>query len=605
MTNEPRGILDNLTKYKQIQQKLSWIPDIVRDQKSITHPLLTILQEHKPWQQRYLASLESELQVLNGTPNLSQVTGRMENGDQFFDELSSVKLGASYKKKGFSVEFIPEAKKEKRPDFQIKKDGKVCVFEVKHISGETTLDVLFDDVRKVLSPYVVEIRTEKFQLASQARHLASIIIAELTRLEKESVRPGYSDPYVLSKEYARAKIWTNPKGITKETALFMAWSSEEDFKDTARRLTDILNNAREQLLAYLPEAVNVIALDVDKASLQEDEVEDVLRSTPGLFKTDEYRNISGVKFVSHVDPPVDTLYANSNNQHVNDGLLQTLGLSSSLEVITWWSGPISSLPISDQKRKAIFAELHEEFASRAVGRKVLRVIPPENDSTQAPEDDFRKIGINEIEDRVWFVDLPPGSGAYSTHGIGAGYGQGMAEAENRAVIGKLIEAFSSIPGLSYKETLSPEALDAGVKMLANNGLKPTVVLTNVDDFLNLGHFPGFVKPTATVPLLRTKSGYEIPVLESTEIPDDTAFLIDSGAVGALVLKQDVTVAISEIAEEETPEILRAIPDLKAEQLKERVRVRVEEVFRVDIDEPRAILRMHRESGPKLDNLSKG
>ncbi len=599
-TDEKSVILKNLQSYPQIQEKLTWISKQIK-KETLTHPLIAILLQHKPWQQRYLAGIDSALKILDGVPNLFQVTSGMENGDQFFDELSTIRLAGKYRRRGNWVEFIREEKGKQRPDFELKKDSKsdvLCVFEVKHITGKMSLDVLSSDIRKVVSPYAVRIETKEFELPRQARQLASAIISELGRLDKQGAKPTPSAPQVLTVEDSHAEIFVDPTKKSPETRVYLQWSSTEEVKERTKRLgrlADVIDGARDQLLNYLPKGVNIVALDADRAFTHDDDIDEILRSTPGLFKTDEYRNIAGVRLLSNVIPVVDVLFANSNNEHVNSGLLQSLDLSTTFKVVTWWSGPISSLPISESRRKEIIAALRKVFASETIGRRVLRVIPLQAKPSGVDGGDFQKIEIEEIIDRIWFVDLPPGSdGQYSVHGIGEDYGKAMAEAENEAVIDKLVEASSSsFPIISYKETLNPESLDVGIKTLRDDGFAASVVLTNIYDFTSLGLFSGFVRGTVPNTFLLTKSGDKIPVCDAREVPDDTTFVIDSKSAGALVLKEDLTAAISEISEEETAEILKAIPELTEKQLKEKVKVLVEEEFKIDIEQPKAILRMNR------------
>ncbi len=599
-SDERSIVLKNLQCYPQIGEKLTWISKQIK-KANLTHPLLTILLQHKPWQQRYLEGIDSDLKSLDGAPNLSQVTSGMENGDEFFDELSTIRLAANYRKRGSWVEFIRKENGKQRPDFELKKDSKSdvsCVFEVKHITGKMSLDIISSDIQKVVSPYAAQIETKEFELPRQARQLASAIISELGRLDKQGARPTLSAPYVLTFEDSHVDIFVDSRKKSAETRVYLQWSSTEDVEERTkrlRRLADVIDGARDQLLAYLPKAVNIISLDADRAFTHDDDIDDILRSTPGLFKMDEYRNIAGVKFLSNVIPPVDILLANGNNEYVDNGLLQSLDLSASFKVVTWWSGPISSLPISDGRRREIIAALRKTFGSETIGRQVLRVIPPQGKPSEVDGADFRKIRIDEIIDRVWFVDLPPGSnGQYSVHGIGEGYGKAMAEAETRAIIDRLVEASSSSPVVSYKERLSPQALDLGIKTLRDDGFAANVVLTNIYDFTSLWRFPGFVQGIVPDTFLRTKLVDRIPVCDAFEVPDDTTFIIDSKSAGALILKEDLTAAISEISEGEKAELSKVLPDLTEEQLKEKVRVIVEEEFKIDIEQPKAILRMNRE-----------
>ncbi len=594
-TDEPI-ILQNLRKYPQIQARLTWIP---RQLKRVepSHPLLSILLRHDPWQQKYLASIDSDFKILDATPNLNQLVKRMENGRQFFDELSAVRLASSLTRKGFWVEFISEGA-EKRPDILAKKDRESptsCVFEVKHLSGGQTIGVIFEDIRKIPSPYTVEATAKEFQLESQVRHLTATIASEMCRLEDESAKPTKTDPFVLTKGDAHVSIYIDPGKKNKtETWVRVSWSFTEEFVDTIDRLSNVLTRACHQLQSYLPEAVNIIVLDVEKAALHGDEIEDTLRWKPRLFSLDEYRIIAGVEFISNVIPLQDVLFANSNNQHVKSGLVQALGLSENVKTIAYPSVPIASLPISEERRGKVIAEFLGEFSSWAIARRILNVVPWKANS-RAESNGFRKIGFNDIVDKIWYVDNPPDVDGYlSVQGIGSDYGRAVAQAETKAVVDRLIEASPRLPSMSYKEMFSPETLEAGVKILGDNGFHADVVLSNIHDFGNLWQFGGFVRGIVPNTSLKTSSGGEVAIHDAVEVPDGIILLLDRGAAGSIVLKEDATLVISEISEEEKPAILKVFRDITAEQLKQKVKLHVEEVFRVDIDEPKAILTLKKQ-----------
>ena len=522
----------------------------------------------------------------------------MENGDQFFDELSAVKVAVNLKKKHFQVEFIPEGS-EKRPDILArspKNPDTPCVLEVKHLSGESTIGIIFDEVRKIPSPYSVEVRAKDFQLASQVRHLASVVATEIRRLQEEAAKPPRSEPDVLKVFDSNVSIYIDPhKANSGGTGVYVFWSFEEEFENTADRLTSVMNKARDQLNAYRPDAVNMIVLDVEKASLHDDEIEDTLRWKPRLFALEEYRKIAGVEFVSNIIPPKDALFANSNNEYVKSGVLQSLGLSANIKVIAYPSIPIDSLPISQGRREKIIVEFREEFLLQAVARRFLKVVAWKSDSTLEPVK-LTKFVIDEILDKIWFVDDPPDAdGQFSVHGIGAGWGQAMAKAETKTVVERLIEVSSKLPAPSNQESFSPNALEAAIKMLGDNGFSATGILTNIHDFVNLWRFSGFVRGVAPNAVVKVSSGRNIPIQDAPEVPEGITFVIDSAAAGALTVKGEATATITEISEEEKPEILKALPELTVENLKQKVRVHVEEEFRVDIRVPKAILTITKES----------
>jgi len=322
--------IERLSDYKSISRYIRWIPQAVARRHFPIHPIIGILEDPRPWAQTYLSEIDSDLAKLNGAANLDHVAIRMENQEQFFDERAALRAAADYKGKGWQIDFIIEAT-TKRPDFQAqppKAASIPCVFEVKHIAGKEAVDSLFQDIRAITSPYVVDGYVGYLQLANQARHIALEVGAEVEKLARTSAMPTADKPFrkkILDCEF---KIYLRQSGKVGPTIVGLHWSKRETFQQTASRLSRILDGAREQLSSYIPDAVNIVLLDVERATLHDDEVHDVLYSTqlPGLFTLHQYECVTAVKFVSHVIPPTTQLFSNQNNPHVKNGFLNTLSL---------------------------------------------------------------------------------------------------------------------------------------------------------------------------------------------------------------------------------------------------------------------------------------
>jgi hypothetical protein len=254
----------------------------------------------------------------------------MENPEQFYDERAALNVAADYKRKGFQVDFIPESV-TKQPDFQVINPAAArfpCLFEVKHISGREAVDALRQEVRAVVSPYIANVYVGYLQLATQAKNIGLEIAAEIGELAKNLATPTTDKPYRKRIFDCECEIYLKQSGKAGPTTVGVHWSSRETFKQTSSTLSRIIDGARDQLSSYMPSGVNIILLDVDRATLQGDEVYDVLYSKdlPGLFTLDTYKCVSALKFVSHVIPPRVKLFTNQKNSHVKSGVLATLGL---------------------------------------------------------------------------------------------------------------------------------------------------------------------------------------------------------------------------------------------------------------------------------------
>ncbi len=322
--------IEELSNYKNIAHYLSWIPKTAAKQQFPIHPIIGILEDQRSWAETYLSKMDSDLAVLSGAANLDHVASRMENQEQFYDERAALGAAADYKKKGFQVDFILEST-TKRPDFQAYNAAAAsfpCVFEVKHIAGKEAVDSLRQEIRAITSPYVVDVSVGYLQLASQAKHVALEIVAEVEKLTSNSATPTADKPFRKKIFDCTFKIYLKQSGKAGPTTVGIHWSGRETFERRSSTLSRIIDGAREQLSSYMPRGVNVIVLDVDRAALHDDEVYDVLYSKhlPGLFTLNPYDCVTAVKFVLHVIPPTSRLFSNPNNSHVKSGLLATLGL---------------------------------------------------------------------------------------------------------------------------------------------------------------------------------------------------------------------------------------------------------------------------------------
>ncbi len=142
-------------------------------------------------QRAYHDELNSDLRALARVVNLHQVCSRMANYEQFLDERPVLRLASDYVRKGYQVELIAEAKQSRRDFFVIPSSGPRCTFEVKHISGRNTLHAMFDEIRGTVSPYVVKVHTQKFQLVTQAKQLAETIKQAIEALKTNSLQPNF------------------------------------------------------------------------------------------------------------------------------------------------------------------------------------------------------------------------------------------------------------------------------------------------------------------------------------------------------------------------------------------------------------------------------
>ncbi len=328
---DSKKVVERASTYKNLANGCAWISKVAVMDDAEPHPLIAILTNDSPWTTEYLRDLDSDVSVLATVKNVSQVMASMENREEFFDEAATLHEAALYQRRGFEVEFILKKPSIKTPDFQARKKGSLavsCVFEVKHISGEESVDPIRKRLRAIVSPYYVDVHVGKIELQLHAEHLASEIHGEIERLLKDNARPTSEKPYEKNIDDSFVRILVKPSGKTGPTIVGTHWEGGRHFLQTVPRLAQLLDSARDQVEAYMATAVNIIDLDSERGGLLYDEIEDTLCSPylPGLFLSSGYTCVTAVKFVSHTTKPIETLFCNTANKHGNLSFLKSLGI---------------------------------------------------------------------------------------------------------------------------------------------------------------------------------------------------------------------------------------------------------------------------------------
>ena len=207
--NERIEILRRAGSFSGLSENFDWLSRMLTMPDALSHPLIRILRFDRT--DNCLSDLTSDLERLRDTSGLSEITARMANYRQFLYERSSLRLASGYKRRGFEVTFIHEGS-EPRPDFKIRSYdlNRSAIFEVKHLSGRTTLETMILDVEDTISPYIVIVTTELLQLDSQAHYLAQRIAGEIQRLGSAEIT--YENRYVVDLGYTKFEIFTKQQG---------------------------------------------------------------------------------------------------------------------------------------------------------------------------------------------------------------------------------------------------------------------------------------------------------------------------------------------------------------------------------------------------------
>jgi hypothetical protein len=137
-----------------------------------------------------------------------------------------------------------------------------------------------------------------------------------------------------------------------------------------------------------------------------------------------------------------------------------------------------------------------------------------------------------------------------------------------------------------------EHISSAVDSLLQRGFNPTVVFANVRDHVYLWRYPQYRMEEGQT-FLRMDNKRELLVEFAPEIPDGVSYLIDRDRFGSFVIKEDLSMSISEIPAGEKSKLLKDLPELTVEKLDEKVRFLVSEVVKVDIDNPTAAVVLQR------------
>jgi len=244
---------------------------------------------------------------------------------------------------------------------------------------------------------------------------------------------------------------------------------------------------------------------------------------------------------------------------------------------------VSHLPISEIRRKKVIENVLITFRQTAISRCIVEICPEKNGT-----DNFGRLGLNLIIDKIWFVDSPPRSSAEYFYGeIGEAEGKEIALSETKIIIDRILnETTGSGNVLERPDELDKESLQKAIAWLRDRGYECESILVDIRDIKSfwLNDFQPFVGVQDRTRDLFGLEGYfsNIPVYWSNFLPEKTTLLLNRKC-GKLLIKKDLTANLSEIQDNELSEVLKSLPQLDAEKLHEKVRLRIDEIIRFDFE----------------------
>ncbi len=241
----------------------------------------------------------------------------------------------------------------------------------------------------------------------------------------------------------------------------------------------------------------------------------------------------------------------------------------------------SHLPLSESRVARFVTEARDTFIRSSLARLMLTQAPQRSDN------DFSKIGFNNIVDRIWFVD---GSFAGTSYGTpsGAPYGSTVAESETKLALKGLIEFDSHNETNRIIETPSDpseDEVDGLLRNIRENGFVPRVIIASIKQGLRFWDFRTFNPSQETRRGLTSPEGYfqGVPVHHCRLLQDGVILATDKSALGFLEVKRDFNVSVSDIPDTiEQQRIRREVTSLSNADFNEKVRVLGVEVVKATI-----------------------
>jgi len=263
----------------------------------------------------------------------------------------------------------------------------------------------------------------------------------------------------------------------------------------------------------------------------------------------------------------------------------------------------SGFPLSDARVERFKHEARDTFQRSCIARLILTEVDTEVGVES--EGEFRKIGVNHIVDRIWFVDGVFGDSVYNTPS-GAQYGIAVAEWESRLVLEKLFtvamdkaeQCVTAIAG-DPEEAEVHKILDK----LESGGNGSTGILANIDQGIRFWDFKSFTPSHDVRRGLMSPEGTfrGVPVFHSRLLPDGVIISVDREELGTLEVKKDFTIRVSDIQDPQDRELVRkALPDLVDAELDEKVCVLCYEIVKSTLKlEPSMACQIIARKGTKL------
>lgn len=258
---------------------------------------------------------------------------------------------------------------------------------------------------------------------------------------------------------------------------------------------------------------------------------------------------------------------------------------------------VRNFPLSNERVRNVITEIIENFATSAMGRKIVKPIPLEMGDPRREEEGFISIGFNHIVDRIWFVDKASPDVFYAYEGIGRGYGIGIADSETEYIVNSIFEKCKDRT-MGFRGEVNPSDILRSLEFLEQSRIQARVILTDVESHFQLWRHRNFwAHGQLYVPMAFSGYAHNVEIHFSRSLPKGTLVVTDPDRLGELLIKQSVeeAVSISDIRDSEREEVLRNIPSMTPEMLYEKARLFAYETIKVNIVDRSAVVILQKES----------
>src|SRR5437879_165417 len=270
----------------KVPESLRYLPNIIKLfpwlqvelSKGGDHPLARIIRfsdlvggTDPSYQNPDLVDLDSDLAELSGTPGLSKLVLSMNDKNSYFDHRACLWFGAKYKRAGYYVEFIPEVPGKKTPDMLLRDNstGLTAFLEVKHVSLNTSMLPIIEEIRAVPSGYSVRLSINvELPYINQAENVARIVTEKLRSISLDAenkVSYHFVIPGIGEYDLIR-----NREGKKDLTGVMITSPTIISIPKICQRLSQLIDKARTQLTSHSLGEINVICLYVEDITIKPD-----------------------------------------------------------------------------------------------------------------------------------------------------------------------------------------------------------------------------------------------------------------------------------------------------------------------------------------------